>query len=81
MLLRPEWKKHKETPSSTVLFYLIMADECTDVFTIEELSIYCRWKESKLTEHFIEIVPPKNTDAENVQIAQCHAIRHTLACT
>ena len=31
----------KATPSSTVLFY-----QCTDVSTIEELSIYCCWIEN-----------------------------------
>ena len=31
---------------STQEFFSIMADECTDVTTIEELTIYCRWVES-----------------------------------
>ena len=29
-------------------FYSLMADECTDVSTIEELSIFCRWLEDGL---------------------------------
>ena len=46
-------------------YYSIMADECTDVSTIEELSIYCRWIENgEATEHYIEIVPLKNAGAE-----------------
>ena len=37
-------------------FLSIMADECTDVTTIEEQTICCRWVESDVPEeHFIEI--------------------------
>ena len=25
--------------------YSLMADECTDVSTVEELSVFCRWEE------------------------------------
>ena len=50
-------------------YYSIMADECTDVSIIEELSIYCHWIENgEATEHFIEIVPLKNADAENIHL-------------
>ena len=41
-----------------------MADECTDVTTIEELTI-CRWVESA-EEHFIEILPLKKANAEGI---------------
>ena len=35
----------------------IMADECTNVTTVEELSVFCRWEEDGLpVEHFLEIV-------------------------
>ena len=35
----------------------IMADECTDVATIEEMSMFCRWEEDGVPEeHFFEIV-------------------------
>ena len=57
-----------------VPFYSIMAGECTNVSTIEELSIYCGWIENgKATEHFIEIVPLKNAGAENLhfQLMDC----------
>ena len=38
--------------------FSIMADECTDVTTIEELSIFFRWIEDGIPlEHFLEIVP------------------------
>ena len=29
-------------------FYSLMADECTDISTVEELSIFCRWIEDGL---------------------------------
>ena len=36
----------------------LMADECTDISTVEELSIYCRWVEDGIpVEHFLEILP------------------------
>ena len=39
-------------------FFSIMADECTDVTTIEELTICCRWVASGVPEeHFIEFYP------------------------
>ena len=38
--------------------FSIMADECTDVTTIEELSIFYRWVEDgQPVEHFLVIVP------------------------
>ena len=44
-----------------------MADECTDVTTIEELTICCRWMESGVPEeHFIEILPLKKANAESI---------------
>ena len=46
-------------------FFSLMADECTDIATIEELSIYCHWVENgSPVEHFMEILPLKKADAE-----------------
>ena len=46
-------------------FYSIMADKCTDISTLEELSLFCRWIENgERTEHFIDLLPMKRTDAE-----------------
>ena len=46
-------------------FFSLMADECTDVPNIEELSILCHWVENGLpVEHFIEILGLKKADAE-----------------
>ena len=43
-----------------------MADECTDVTTIEELTICCHWVESVVPDqHLIEILPMKKANAEN----------------
>ena len=51
-------------------YYTLMADECTDVSTLEEMSIFCRWVENGLpVEHFIDIVPLKSTDAETIYTA------------
>ena len=44
--------------------YSIMADECTDIATVEELSVYCRWVEDGLpVEHFWEIIHLPKGDA------------------
>lgn len=44
-----------------------MADECTDVSTIEELSLFCQCvKDGLPVEHFIEIVPLKKADAKTI---------------
>ena len=46
-------------------FYSLMADECTDVATIEELSIFCRWVEDgEPVEHFFKILPLQKADAQ-----------------
>lgn len=48
-------------------YYSLMADECTAVTSLEELSIFCRWVENGLpVEHFMDIVPLKSTDAESI---------------
>ena len=44
-----------------------MADECTDVPTIEELSIFCHWVENgSPIEHFMEILGLKKGDAKSI---------------
>lgn len=48
-------------------FFSLMADECTDITTVEELSIFCRWVEDGIpVEHFIDIVPLKKADAQTI---------------
>ena len=40
-----------------VPLFSLMADECTDVPTIEEQSIFCHWVENRSPiEHFMEIL-------------------------
>ena len=43
-----------------------MADKCTDVTTIEELTICCSWLESGVLE---ELLPLKKTNAESIYSA------------
>ena len=51
-------------------FFSILADECTDVTTIELLTICCRWVESGVPEeHFVEILPLKKANAESIYSA------------
>ena len=47
-----------------------MVDECTDVTTIEKLTICCCWVESGVPEeHFIEIFPLKKGNNESIYSA------------
>ena len=51
-------------------FFNIMADECTDVTTIEELTICCCWVESGVPEkHFFKNLPLKKANAESIYSA------------
>ena len=44
-----------------------MADKCTDITTIEELSVFCRRVEDgEPVEHFFEILPLKKPDAQSI---------------
>ena len=44
-----------------------MADECTDIATIEELSLFFRWAEDgEPVEHFFDIIPLKKADAASI---------------
>ena len=50
--------------------FSIMADECTDVATIEEMSVFCCWEEEgSPEEHFLEIVHVKQANAESIYSA------------
>ena len=64
--------KHLHQPP----FYSIMADKCIDVTTVEELSIFCRWIENgEPTEHFIDLLPMKRTDAESIYSALVECLK------
>ena len=50
--------------------FSVMADECTDITTVEQLSLFCRWEEKGTpTECFLEILPLKKADAETALVA------------
>ena len=70
MLLEHGWNSLYSRSFIRQPYFGIMADECTDVTTIEELTICCHWVESGvLEEHFIEILPLKKANAENIYSA------------
>ena len=53
-----------------------MADECTDVSTVEELSLFYRWIENgERTEHFIDLLPMKRADAESIYSALVECLK------
>ena len=54
----------------------MLADECTDITTIEELSVVCHWVENGLpVEHFIEIIPLKKADAQTIYATQVDCLK------
>ena len=57
-------------------YYSIMADECTDITTVEELSVFCRWEEDGLpVEHFLEIIHLRKADAESIHSALIECLK------
>lgn len=49
--------------------------ECTDITTVEELSVFCRWEEGGIPiECFLDILPSKKADAETI----CPALLNCL---
>ena len=58
-------------------FFSIMADECTDISTIEELSVFCRWEENGTpTECFLDLLPLTKADAESIYTAIVACLRN-----
>ena len=49
-------------------FFSLMADKCTDITTIEELSVFSRWVEDgePVELFFVEILPLKKADAQSI---------------
>ena len=69
MLLKHRWKSLYSSIFIRYLFW-VMADACSVVTTVEELTIYCRWVEGGVAEeHFIEILPLKKANAESIYSA------------
>ena len=55
-----------------------MADECTDVATIEEMSVFCRWEEDGvIEEHFLEIVHLKKANTEGIYFALVECLKRS----
>jgi len=47
--------------------FSLLADKCTDISTIEEISVVIRWVENGLpVEHFIELVPLRKADGSTI---------------
>ena len=56
--------------------FSIMADECTDVSTVEEMSVFCRWEEGgSPEEHFIEIIHLNQANAESIYTALVECLK------
>ena len=69
MLLEHGWKSLYSSRFIRNPFFRILADECTDVTTTEELTIVV-WVESGAPEeHFNEILPLKKANAESIYSA------------
>ena len=52
--------------------FSVLADECTDITTVEELSVLCHWEEDgTLVEcFFFDFLALKKADAESIYLAQ-----------
>ena len=52
------------------LIFSVIADECTDITAVEELSVFCRWEEDGIPiECFLDIVPLKKADTGSIYLA------------
>ena len=79
MLFEHRWKSLYSSGFIRHPFFNIMADECTDVTAIEELTICCHWVESGVPEeHIIEILPLKKADAESIYCALVEYCREKI---
>ena len=59
--------------------YSFMADECTDIANVEELSVFCRWEEGGVpVECFLEIIPLKKADAETIYSTLIECLKKNL---
>ena len=59
-----------------VSYYSIMADECTDILTVEEMSVFCRWEEKGIPdEHFLEIIHLRQANAESIYSALVECLK------
>ena len=53
-----------------------MTDQCTDISTVEEMSVFCRWEgKGILEEHFLEIIYLRQTNAESIYSALVECLK------
>ena len=53
-----------------------MADECTGIMAVEELSVFCRWEEDGThVECFLDIEPLKKADGESIYLTLVKCIK------
>ena len=56
--------------------FSIMADECTDISTVEEMSVFCRWEEEgSPEEHFLELIHLQQANAESIYSALVECLK------
>ena len=59
-----------------VSYYSIMADECTDISTVEEMSVFCHWEEKRIPEeHFLDIIHLCQANAESIYSALVECLK------
>ena len=57
-------------------YYSIMADECIDISTVEEMSVFCRLEEKGIPEeHFLEIIHLCQANAESIYSALVECLK------
>ena len=60
-------------------YFSVLADECVDISTTEELSICCRWiVNGKPEEHFLTVLHISALDAANISDAVCSFLDKNL---
>ena len=53
-----------------------MADECTNILTVEEMLVFCRWEEKGIPEeHFFEIIYLRQANAESIYSALVECLK------
>ena len=53
-----------------------MADEYTDISTVEEMSVFCCWEEKGIPEeHFLEIIHLRQANAKSIYSALVECLK------
>ena len=57
-------------------YYSRMADECTDISTVEVMSVFCHWEENGIREeHFLEIIHLRQANTESIYSALVECLK------